>query len=674
TLMAQFHQEYLQMPRDSIRTLVMSAEKDAVKRFLSHMHQSWDQLQVETSQLQAMETMTAAFIHKFPRVTPELFVDLSQFIPFMSVSDIMNFPASLMVNDSVLTAIRDHSSGMKSLQKKAFVKRLLQSNVVGDVPTWPPYFVSSILPLLPYLPVSCFQQLTSQQVRQRRKDLVSCRLGALACYLDPVELGSYVQDLAVSSLLWQQLAQCMSEGFISADGRVRGSCSFSCLLYLHKVFFGTLLSFSYCSVLCVVLHNLTNSVSFLLCACGALQGSSQTEDEIDGTTLDILGPLLPFLDRESLAQVDRKALALRLEEIRGFCFPKEALRDIAALLTQKDLLGEPSRWQVGDVEHLGRLVFSLTMKQINTIPMVSNKNNGLKQFFKNILVPVPSCADIRGTFPSAWSSAQLSRMSQEQLKQCVEVFGQDASLSSEQRHTLWMKLRQSFSPVRHLKADQVLALGSVVTEMGERELQDLDITDLGVLAHVGTLTDWSPKKMRAVILGVMRKSKLKMEQLSVVELAAFGHLICGLPESFSSTCSMAVVYLREMSLPCTEQQMEALTSCLSSSEAFGPVNAWGPEVFTEIGTLAVGLPDMVLSALVQEQMEGITPEAIALMSPKKLAVVFSAVQLSWLTAEQAWAFTEKQWTELDTEQRHAVGLARYEGDVLLELRGVTSEK
>lgn len=65
---------------------------------------------------------------------------------------------------SRLTAIRDHSSGMKSPQKKAFVKRLLQSSVVGDVPTWPPYFLTSILPLLPYLPVSHFQQLTSQQV------------------------------------------------------------------------------------------------------------------------------------------------------------------------------------------------------------------------------------------------------------------------------------------------------------------------------------------------------------------------------------------------------------------------------------------------------------------------------------------------------------------------------
>ncbi|XP_071344411.1 stereocilin [Trachinotus anak] len=1005
-------QEYLQLPRDSIRTLVMSAEKDAVKRFLSHMHQSWDQLQVETSQasqkeLQAMETMTAAFIHKFPRVTPELFVDLSQFIPFMSVSDIMSFPASLIVNDSVLTAIRDHSSGMKSLQKKAFVKRFLQSNVVGDVPTWPPYFVSSILPLLPYLPVSYFQQLTSQQLApliellgngsldgvrgrhvlrtlfSKKKNLTSDniqRLGVLACYLDPVELSSYVQDSAVSPAFWQQLAQCMSKGFISASGRLSSrlipmvqtlnissmtppelsalsgllpqlGASFLLSLpsqqllevlsqpglhtyssaqafqMLSKISKDTKLTMeelcrlkplhsglspavlrdlqlaeigeaAHCQCWRTLLtelkpghramlyntmqealhgdvHNIAQQVNCLLpfvplrklieatnretimrdtsmygdihwspqqaqflfkktyefknitsksvralghvaggMSCDFLRlwtndtdlaellqfvselpggtrpalrkciveemrkqpeldlnvlssgfaatlpvtmienlsnasfraildhshthfadflrlphykqtnlaekavtelGSSQAEEEIDGPTLDILGPLLPFLDRDSLALVDRRALSLRLEEMRGFCLPKEALRDISALLIQKDVLGDPSKWQVGDVEHLGRLVLSLSTKQINAIPLtVLNKDtveqvlvgqrrwedsdvggvcvtqcmdqHRQKQQTQSLIrgivkarsrrakVPVPSCADIRGTFPSAWSSTQLSRMSQEDLKQCVEVFGQDATLSSEQRRSLWVKLRQSFSPVRELRADQVLALGSVVTEMGERELQDANLTDLGVLAHLGTLTDWSTKKMRAVILGVLRKRKLKVEQLTFVDLAAFGHLICGLyPSEIKKltphNLSVAVLFLREMSLPCTEQQMEALTSRLSTPEAFGPVSAWGPEVFTEIGTLAVGLEDMVLSALVREQVEGITPEAIALMPPKKLAVVFSAVQLSWLSAEQAWALTEEQWTELDTEQRHAVGLVRYEGDVLLELRG-----
>lgn len=32
--------------------------------------------------------------------------------------------------------------------------------------------------------------------------------------------------------------------------------------------------------------------------------------------------------------------------------------------------------------------------------------------------------------------------------------------------------------------------------------------------------------------------------------------------------------------------MEVLTGRLSRPEAFGPVSAWGPEVFIEIGTLA----------------------------------------------------------------------------------------
>lgn len=33
-------------------------------------------------------------------------------------------------------------------------------------------------------------------------------------------------------------------------------------------------------------------------------------------------------------------------------------------------------------------------------------------------------------------------MSQDDLKQCVEVFAQDASMSAEQRRALWVKLRQ----------------------------------------------------------------------------------------------------------------------------------------------------------------------------------------------------------------------------------------
>lgn len=36
---------------------------------------------------------------------------------------------------------------------------------------------------------------------------------------------------------------------------------------------------------------------------------------------------------------------------------------------------EPSKWRVGDVEHLGRLLFSLSTKQINSIPLVSTQKH-----------------------------------------------------------------------------------------------------------------------------------------------------------------------------------------------------------------------------------------------------------------------------------------------------------
>lgn len=54
---------------------------------------------------------------------------------------------------------------------------------------------------------------------------------------------------------------------------------------------------------------------------------------------------------------------------------------------------------------------------------------------------------------------------------------------------------QAFSPARQLRADQLLSLGALVTQMSERELHDISSTNPAVLAHLGTLTDWSLKKV-----------------------------------------------------------------------------------------------------------------------------------------------------------------------------------
>ncbi|XP_073764202.1 stereocilin isoform X1 [Danio rerio] len=997
-------QEYLQMPRESIRSVVLSAEKDAVKRFLSHVHQSWDQLHVETIQAspkeqEAMESMTAAFIHKFPRVTPELFIDLSQFIPYMSVSDIMTFPASLMVNESVLLAISDHSSEMKSLQKQAFVKRLLQSSVAGEVPSWPPYFLSSIQPLLPHLPVSHFQQLTSQQLMPlmemlgnssldatrgrhvlrtvfgRGKNLTSdniMRLGGLICYVNSEDLQHLLSSSNLSPVLWQQLAQCVSEGHVSANGRLShwlgtalkslnaSILSASLMGSLHGMlpqmgasFLEPLSSnklldlvtlpdipafppaqafqilnkiaeatnFS-ANTLCrlkplfpgldpVFLKNLLVSETPLDCHCwssllsnlrpahramvhfalqqalerisanvtqqlqclvpfvslkkimsdldgeavlqhisllkhmpwshqqaqmlfkiiqrtvnitresildlGRIAGGMSCEwlmlwvndsgfiellqfitalpgglrpglrkcivlelqqqpdidlndldpsfaaslpltmmehlsnssligvlehvrqhfidflqlprhkqtalaekaidvlgisdDGLTGVSLDILGPLLPFLDRDVLDDIDRDALKLRLEELKQYCLPSDTFRQISALLTEKSMLGEPKTWTVGDVEHVGRLLFTLSPQQIRSLPLGDLGKDTVEQVLMsqwiwknselgeacwdlkglrekmNVLIhriikgrwwmrrgPIPSCADIKGTFPSAWRSYQLKRMKRRELKTCVEFIGQDDTLDDEQREALWMELRPVYKPVKQLKPEQVLELGCIVTEMGERELQAVNLSSLGVVAHLGDLNGWNAKKMRAVVLGIMKRLKWKPEELGVVELVSLGYLLCGFTPSEISrldpfNLSVAALFLGEIVLPCSEQQTEALTSRISNPLGFGPVSNWGSEVFTEIGTLAAGLEDMVLSALIKEQVEGLTPAAISLIPPRKLAVVFSATQLSWLSSEQACAVTEEQWAELDSEQRQALDMAQFEGEFMLGHRG-----
>nr|XP_015198945.1 PREDICTED: stereocilin-like [Lepisosteus oculatus] len=996
-------QEYLQMPQESIRTLLMSAENDAVKRFLSHMHQSWNQLQVQTIQVsereqQAMETMASAFIHKFPRVTPDLFVDLSQFIPFMSISDIMSFPASLLVNDSVLTAIRDHSPEMKSPQKRAFVKRLLQSNVLGDVPAWPPYFLSSILPLLPHLPLCHFQQLTAQQlsplvevlgnssldatrgrhllrtVFNEKRDLTSedvKRLGVLVCYMSPEELRPLLPTQPLARTLRERLALCISEGLTSASGRLShwlalalqqlsasslppaelaslrgllpqlgasflrplpvtqvldlvgqpglqpfppaqayqvlgeitqkinlsaaGLCRLrpllpgisplalrslagrgfpgeeSCLcqgsllselgpalrallldslpvlgnvseslspwsrclvpllplrklplegaavlrdVYLYRQLpwssqqaqflfkkilqttnitgatianlgriaggmscdwlrlwanqsdFSKLLqlvsglpggvrpalrkcvieellkrpetdlrilspefssslpvkmieSLSNASLLAILEHVRQHFTDFLRLSphkrtalaekALSVLGISQ-EGEISGASLDLMGPLFPFLGSAAVGQVERGALRLRLDELKGYCLPPEVLQEIARVLTERDMLGEPALWTLKEMEHAGWLLLALSSQDIGTLPVDLLSLDSVEQVLESLgrwqssevgracdaprgdrekrdgLVhrvvgggdrrkrePIPSCADIKGTFPSAWSAAQLSRMEEGEMLQCVEALGQDRELSSEQRRAIWTRMRQAYDH-KAIRPEEILQLGCIVTELSERDLQDINLANLRILAHLGAMREWSPKKMRAAALSFLRHSALKVEELGMAELASLGHLLCGLTPSELSrldpqALSVAALFLRELSLPCSELQSESLSFRLTSPQAFGPVSEWGSEVFTEIGTLAVGLPDIVLSSLVREQIEGLTPAAIALIPPSKLAVVLSIVQLSWLSPEQAEAVTQEQWEELSSEQRLAVALAQYEGELIQEHRG-----
>lgn len=48
-----------------------------------------------------MQSLAVLLLRRLPYLTPQLFVSLSQFIPFMAVSDIARLPPSLLANKSV---------------------------------------------------------------------------------------------------------------------------------------------------------------------------------------------------------------------------------------------------------------------------------------------------------------------------------------------------------------------------------------------------------------------------------------------------------------------------------------------------------------------------------------------------------------------------------------------
>ncbi|XP_078285966.1 stereocilin-like [Rhinoraja longicauda] len=435
------------------------------------------------------------------------------------------------------------------------------------------------------------------------------------------------------------------------------------------------------------------------------------EDEVSGEVLDSLGPLVTFMEEGKVKQINQPDLLLRLDEVKGYCIPEQNRRSFGWMLTKAGVLGDVSGWNLPQMEFVDRLALTLRPEDIHRLPqevltpdtvelvvrgegrwgrgevgrlcrgqesrsertsLLSKKRslavNAVKSIVKRRPDGSPDCIDIKATFPAAWSSSQLAGMANDQLADCLETLGSDQDLSVEQLKILVSKAKQLYGPISSMKRWQLLQLGRAASQLTDRDLQSLDQSDLSLLSFLGQIDEWSAKQRKAVF------GRWQGTHLDVTTLVALGHLICGMsvlemgriyPEEFSK----AVLFIGNLELRCSESQLEALAKLAIHPQAFGPVNKWGAEIFTEIGSVAAGLSDMALSSLVEEQIEGLTPTAISLIPPSKFAVVFSADQLSYFAGAQASAVTSGQYRRLSTEQRAAVTAAQYDGALHQEPRG-----
>ncbi|XP_073656971.1 stereocilin isoform X8 [Tursiops truncatus] len=916
-------QAYLHMPPENLQQLVLSAESEAAQGFLTLMHRSWAQMQVPPSEEQALGRLTALLLQRYPRLTSQLFIDLSPLIPFLAVSDLMRFPPSLLANDSVLAAIRNYSPEMRPEQKEALARRLLAPELFGEVPAWPQELLWAALPLLPHLPLENFLQLSPHQIqaledswpaaglgpghaRHVLRSLVNQsvqdgeeqvrRLGPLACFLSPEELQSLVPLNDPMGPVEQGLLECAANGTLSPQGRVAyellgvlrssggtvlspqelrvwtplfpqlglrflqelsepqlramlpelqgtsvtpaqaalllgrllprrdvkdgvknmgatGASAAVCIpgqaqFLWKKMQVPTNLTLRDLQVLgtlaggmsCEFLQQINSMADFLevvhmiyqlptgvrgslrtciwaelqrrmtmpepeLATLGpglsgldtkllldlpirlmdrlssesimlvvelvrgtpeqlleltpphqaalaerALENLAPKETTVSREVLETLGPLVGFLGIESTRRIPLQILLAHLSQLQGICLGEPFATELGWLLLQEPVLGKPELWSQDEVEQAGRLVFTLSPEAISLIPrealgpetlerllekqqsweqsragqlcagpQLTAKKAALVAGFvrptaEDLPEPVPNCADVRGTFPSAWSATQIAEMELLDFEDCLALFAEDPGLGPEELRAAMGKAKQLWGPPGGFRPEQILQLGRLLIGLGERELQELNLVDWGVLSTLGQIDGWSSIQLRVVVSSFLKQSGRHVSHLDFLHLTALGYTLCGLrPEELqyinSWEFSQAALFLGNLHLPCSEEQLEVLAQLLVLPGGFGPVSNWGPEIFTEIGTIAAGIPDLALSALLRGQIQGLTPLAISVIPPPKFAVVFSPTQLSSLTSVQAVAVTPEQMAFLSPEQRRAVAWAQYEGMETPEQQG-----
>ncbi|GCC18087.1 hypothetical protein chiPu_0017793, partial [Chiloscyllium punctatum] len=423
---------------------------------------------------------------------------------------------------------------------------------------------------------------------------------------------------------------------------------------------------------------------------------------------NLLGHALAFVSDEIFMAISQAEMKANLLKIKDYCFDRGKKFLLGDMLTKDTMFGVTTNWTSLTLDKIDRLVFFLSIDNLQKIPqnvlimeriemlfhsqkqweesdfgsacLQKMETSDLDDLFRKqqILLQtsarllsakwlqtkndlVLSCNAVRTTLPSVWTIDLLTGMSNDDFVSCLELFGQDPHFQSFELFQLMERVKQIYRPVSAMPPKVIEQLGQIATQFTEKDLTRLDLSDLGAVTALGKIAEWSRKKLTILFTTFLRVNRRSINELDSVSLVALGHLICGIKQADISAIdpmqfSMAVLWTGRLSLSCDEQQLAALAKLVTRSLTFGDVSHWRSEEFTEIGSVAAGLPDIVLSALVKEQIEGLTPVAVATISPKKFSVVFSPTQIRMFNYQQAVAVTPAQRQELGDFQKKALDM------------------
>ncbi|KAL7833698.1 hypothetical protein AOLI_G00286580 [Acnodon oligacanthus] len=413
-----------------------------------------------------------------------------------------------------------------------------------------------------------------------------------------------------------------------------------------------------------------------------------------------LGIMATFVVDEVFMQLDRSFFVDSVEFLRGFCYDSSKRDIVASMLQESSTFGPVQNWTTVTLSQVDRFLFYLSKETIQLIPpdlmsqeqierlfvsqqqwesgdvgslcvqersVLFTKQQFVLHYFFGFLkpgrtvIPVPTCESLHQTQPSAWPITSFIEMPSSSFRRCLELIGQDPFFSSFQLSMLLRKTKEVYGAVSSFNPYVTAELGKIATQLTADELASLKLSDIRALSPLGAVNSWTKKQMNVLFSVVLNSTKQTPSQLDSSSFVALGYIICGIDASVVRSLnpvefSKAVLWLGRLNLSCAEDQLQAMITLLSHSLAFGPISSWGPEVFIEIGAFAAGIPDMAMSALVKEQIEGITPLAISLIPAKKFVVIFNQAQISMFSYEQAAAVTVAQRSVLSSVQETALSM------------------
>uniref|UniRef100_A0A3Q1G914 Stereocilin 1 n=1 Tax=Acanthochromis polyacanthus TaxID=80966 RepID=A0A3Q1G914_9TELE len=405
-----------------------------------------------------------------------------------------------------------------------------------------------------------------------------------------------------------------------------------------------------------------------------------------------LGIMAPFVKDEVFIRVDRNFFIENLDFLKELCYSSSKM-EIMARILEEPAVFPVQNWNQTTLSQVDRFLFFLPTSKLQEISQVLmtvgriekvfmshrqwesgdvgihclkenekekifDQQEFVLQFFLGFLrAPmVPTCEILHTTAPSVWTPNSLMNMPSSAFSTCLELIGQDPFLTSYQREEVLKRVKEMYGPVSSFSQSLIFQLGVIVTKMSLEELGALRLTERRSIATMGAVSSWNERQLALLFSNVLNSSRKSPSQLDSSTLVAMGYIVCGATtaeiKSFNNVEFKAVLWLGRLRLSCLEEQLLALVQLLIHPLAFGDMSSWGTDVFIEIGVLA----DIAMSALVKEQVEGISPLAISMISPQKFNVTFDSKKIAMLSYNQAIAVTKDQLDRLSQVQKSALAV------------------